>query len=132
MDVNGLVEGGAKGIEQIASAFREVGVLVSAAYLIQVPVEESVMWKVRLVTQKTLREVILIRIKLEREGKLPAIDRDVAITPISPDSWEARSILDYASKAASDPVELRNTGIDGILIPYALVPKLPAPDRAAA
>ena len=56
----------------------------------------------------------------------------MSIVAIAAEAWEARSILGYANRASSRPVEMRNVGIDGMLIEYALVPELPAPDRAAA
>lgn len=132
MDINTLVEGGAHGIARIATAFRHAGMPVSDAYLIKSSDEEKPQWDIRLVTTESLRNVILKRIELGRAGLLPRIDRDVRIGPISPDAWQARSILAYANRAASRPVELRDVGIDGILIEYALVPELPAPSRAAA
>jgi hypothetical protein len=118
---------------KISAAFKRDRVEVEGIYFIKITtIEESVHWKVCVVTQHIQSDFIHKLIELRRAGKLPNLDPIVRVNPIRPSQTEARAVLDYASKFDRAPVTIRDVISNGFLIEYALVAEAPGLQKAAA
>ncbi len=127
MDQNTLVDGGDAGLRQIAQAYREAGFPVQAIYLTKRRglVDDEPRWTIVAVVspfgKETDSDAITAHVRLRRSGKLPFIDPEVRLDLVPPTDGEASRILAHSRRFGSPPFVVRNLGVDGWLIDYALV-----------
>ena len=134
MDSSALVEDGPKGIERVVSLLEQRGIRVLGAYLIGTTSadEESEEVKLRIVTEDDGQRVRLAYAGLRRDGLLPAMSEDVAVTPVRSEDNEASGVLDYARQIGHPPVRIRGVVWKGLFIEDALVVRYPEHATATA
>ncbi len=133
MDPSSLVDGGAEGLRQIVRALETEGVVIQGAYLIRLSTEEGTDFpSLRIITEDDPRNVIYTVIRLQHDGKVPELAREVRISPKRPNNVEASRVLDYASRFDTQTVDIRGAYWDGLFIPDAFVVKWPSREPAAA
>lgn len=127
MDQNTLVEGGDEGLRRVAQAFRAKGFPVEATYLVRRRSlsHDDDEWVLVLVIPShqpgTSREFIYSLVDLQRGGELPFIDPSVRLEAVDSEHVEAARLLKYLRRFDRPPPIVRDLGLGGLLIDYALI-----------
>jgi hypothetical protein len=119
---NALIEGGARGLDLVATRLSESGIILDGVYLLGMARDDgSRSWFLRIVSSQDQREVLVKAIELKHDGRLPQIADRVAISPIRPGHPEASRVLGFARRYDLPEIVIDGQMLDGLYVDYALV-----------